>query len=188
VAEAGTGGTLRCTQIRGTVCVGETGSVSRYWHGKQERIVEGLPSYAPFATGASAGAVGPSDVSFAGRRGYVVIGLAASPDARAALGEKFGWIARFRPNGTVSYRVDVSDYEKQANPDQGPVESNPHGLLEGAGKEVVVDAAGNTCSPWLLRAGSRRWQSSHRARRDATPTPSPPRWRSAPTARPTSAN
>jgi hypothetical protein len=144
VAEAGTGGTLRCTQIRGTVCVGETGSVSRYRHGKQERIVEGLPSYAPFATGASAGAVGPSDVSFAGSRGYVVIGLAASPDARAALGEKFGWIARFRPNGTVSYRVDVSDYEKQANPDQGPVESHPHGLLEGAGKEVLVDAAGNT--------------------------------------------
>jgi hypothetical protein len=151
VAEAGTGGTLRCTQLRGTVCVGTTGSVSRYSHGTQDRIVEGLPSYAPFATGASAGAVGPSDVSFAGRRGYVVIGLAASPDARAALGENFGWIARFRPNGAVSYRVDVSDYERQANPDGGPVESNPHGLLEGAGKGIVVDAAGNTllrAAPW----------------------------------------
>jgi hypothetical protein len=113
--------------------------------------VEGLPSYAPFATGASAGAVGPSDISFAGRRGYVVIGLAASPDARAALGENFGWLARFRPSGAVSYRVDVSDYEKHANPDGGPVESNPHALLEGAGKRVVVDAAGNTVlrtAPW----------------------------------------
>jgi hypothetical protein len=144
VAEAGTGGTLRCIPLRGTVCVGRTGAVSRYWRGKQKRIVEGLPSYAPFATGASTGAVGPHDVSFAGGRGYVVIGLAASPDARAALGEKFGWIARFRPNGTVTYTVDVSEYEKQANPDQGPVESNPYGLLEGVGERVVVDAAGNT--------------------------------------------
>jgi hypothetical protein len=87
VAEAGTGGTLRCTQIRGTVCVGLTGSVSRYWRGEQQRIVENLPSYAPFFSGASAGAVGPSDVSFAGGRGYVVIGLAANPDVRDALGE-----------------------------------------------------------------------------------------------------
>lgn len=144
VAEAGTGGTLRCTPLRGTVCVGRTGAVSRYWRGEQKRIVKGLPSYAPFATGASAGAVGPHDVSFAGGRGYVVIGLAANPDARAALGEKFGWIARFRPNGLVTYTVDVSEYEKQANPDQGPVESNPYGLLEGVGERVVVDAAGNT--------------------------------------------
>jgi len=151
VAEAGTGGTLRCTQIRGTVCVGRTGAVSRYRHGEQRRIVEGLPSYAPFASGSSAGAVGPHDVPFAGGRGYVVIGLAANPDARAALGEKFGWIAHFRPNGAVSYRTDVSDFEKQANPDQGPVESNPYGLLEGAGDRVAVDAAGNTLlrvAPW----------------------------------------
>lgn len=151
VAEAGTGGTLRCAQIRGTVCVGRTGSVSRYWRGEQKRIVQGLPSYAPFAMGASAGAVGPSDVSFAGGRGYVVIGLAANPDARAALGEKFGWIARFRPNGHVTYEADVSEYEKQANPDHGLVESNPYGLLEGGGKRIVADAAGNT----LLGVSSR---------------------------------
>jgi hypothetical protein len=143
VAEAGNGGTLRCTVIRGTVCVGLTGGVSRYWRGEQKRIVSGLPSYAPFAP-PSAGAVGPSDVSFAGGRGYVVIGLAANPDARAGLGENFGWIARFRENGRVSYEVDLSDYEKRANPDAGPVESNPYGLLAGAGRHVVVDAAGNT--------------------------------------------
>jgi hypothetical protein len=156
VAEAGRGGTLRCTVIRGTVCVGLTGAVSRYWRGRQERVVEGLPSYAPFAA-ANAGAVGPNDVSFANGRGYVAIGLAAplaaTPDVRAALGEKFGWIARFRPNGRVTYRADVSSFEKQANPDQGPLESNPNGLLEGAGKRVVVDAAGNT----LLRVS--RWGS-----------------------------
>ena len=143
VAEAGSGGTLRCTVIRGPVCVGLTGAVSRYWRGEQKRIVEGLPSYAPFAP-PSAGAVGPSDVSFAGGRGYVVVGLAANPDARAALGEKFGWIARFRDSGSVSYQIDVSDYEKRANPDGGPVESNPYGLLDGAGRHLVVDAAGNS--------------------------------------------
>jgi hypothetical protein len=73
-----------------------------------------------------------------------VIGLAAHPDARAALGERFGWLARFSPNGAVTYDVDVSAYEKQANPDRGIVESNPYGLLEGAGGRVVVDAAGNS--------------------------------------------
>jgi len=150
VAEAGVGGTLRCTTIRGPVCVGLTGAVSRYWRGMQTRIVTGLPSYAPFAP-PSPGAVGPSDVSFLGDRGYVVIGLAAPPDARTGLGEKFGWIARIRGNGSVSYEVDVSAHEKAANPDGGLVESNPHGLLEGAGKHLVVDAAGNSLlavAPW----------------------------------------
>jgi hypothetical protein len=144
VAEAGAGGTLRCTPLRGTVCVGRTGAVSRSWRGRQEQVVTGLPSYAPFATGSSAGAIGPQDVSFANGRGHVAIGLAATPDTRARLGEKFGWIARFRPDGRVSYPVDVSGFEAQANPDQGPVESNPYGLLEGAGDRVVADAAANT--------------------------------------------
>jgi len=149
VAEAGTGGTLRCTTLRGTVCVGLTGAVSRYWHGRQERVVEGLPSYAPF-NAANAGAVGPSDVSFDGGRGYVTIGLAANPALRTALGEKFGWLAQFDRGGNVNYEVDVSAYEVQANPDLGPVESNPYGLLAGAGTSIVADAASNS----LLRVSS----------------------------------
>jgi hypothetical protein len=144
VAEAGRGGTLVCVPLRGTACVGSTGAVSRLWRGRQERIVTGLPSYAPFATGAPTGALGPQDVAFAGRRGYVVIGLAAPLDLRAALVENFGWIARFRRDGTVRYEVDVSAHEQQTNPDQGPVESNPNGLLKGAGRRVIVDAAANT--------------------------------------------
>ena len=152
VAEAGTGGTLRCTPLRGTVCVGLTGAVSRYRHGHQERFVEGLPSYAPF-NAANAGAVGPSDVSFADGRGYVTIGLAANPDLRTALGEKFGWIASFDRHGNVDYEVDVSAYEKQANPDLGPTESNPYGLVAGAGKRIVADAASNSLLQ-LSRSGS----------------------------------
>jgi hypothetical protein len=143
VAEAGKGGTLRCTTLRGTVCVGLTGAVSRYRHGHQERVVEGLPSYAPF-NAANAGAVGPSDVSFSEGRGYVSIGLAANPSLRAALGEKFGWIASFDKKGSVSYEVDVSAYEQQANPDRGPIETNPYGLLAGAGRQIVADAASNS--------------------------------------------
>lgn len=143
VAEAGSGGTLRCTTLRGTVCVGLTGAVSRLRRGRQERVVQGLPSYAPF-NAANAGAVGPSDVSFADGRGFVTIGLAANPDLRAALGEKFGWIAGFDRHGNVTYEVDVSAYEKQANPDLGPTESNPNGLLAGAGRTIVADAASNS--------------------------------------------
>jgi hypothetical protein len=143
VAEAGTGGDLRCTTLRGPVCVGLTGSVSRYWHGRQQVVVQGLPSYAPFAP-PSAGAVGPSDVAFAGGRGYVSIGLAANPEVRTQLAEPFGWIARFRPSGRVSYVVDVSGHETEANPDGGLVESNPNGLLAGAGPRLVADAAANS--------------------------------------------
>jgi hypothetical protein len=144
VAEAGTGGTLRCTALRGTVCVGLTGAVSRYRHGHQERIVEGLPSYAPF-NAANAGAVGPSDVSFSRHgHGYVTIGLAANPDLRAALGEHFGWIASFVSSGQFRYDVDVSAYEKLNNPDLGPTESNPYGLVAGEGKRIVADAASNS--------------------------------------------
>jgi hypothetical protein len=143
VAEAGTGGALRCTTLRGTVCVGLTGAISRLRRGHQARVVEGLPSYAPF-NAANAGAVGPSDVSFSNGRGYVTIGLAASPDLRAALGEKFGWIAGFDRHGNVDYEVDVSAYETQANPDLGPTESNPYGLVAGAGSRIVADAASNS--------------------------------------------
>jgi hypothetical protein len=73
VAEAGKGGPGPCETIRGALqCVGTTGAVSRYHRGYQERVVTGLPSYAP-STGT--GATGPHDVSFAYGRGYVTIGL-----------------------------------------------------------------------------------------------------------------
>src|SRR3954447_21774180 len=151
VAEAGTGGTLRCVPLRGQqACVGLTGAISRYRNGRQERIVDGLPSYAPFG-GTAPGAIGPQDVSFQRGRGYAVIGLATPVALRPALGERFGWTVRFDGRGRVDYRVDVSAHEQATNPDGGPVESNPYGLLEGAGDRVVVDAAGNSLlrvRPW----------------------------------------
>jgi hypothetical protein len=153
VAEAGKGGTSRCAMIRGAIqCVGATGAVSRYYRGHQQRVVTGLPSYAGTN---GVGATGPHDVSFAGGRGYVTIGLGGplTPDAmRALVGEEFGWIVRFRSNGRWSFDTDVASYEMSANPGGGPQDSNPYGLLEGAGRGIVVDAGGNS----LLRVSSSR--------------------------------
>ena len=153
VAEAGKGGAGPCGMIRGAnQCAGATGAVSRLYRGHQERVVTGLPSYAPSN---GAGATGPHDVSFADGRGYVTIGLGGplSPTAmRALVGNGFGWIVRYRDHGRWSFDTDVASYEQRANPDGGVPDSNPYGLLEAAGRRIVVDAGGNT----LLRVGSSR--------------------------------
>lgn len=150
VAEAGRGGTGGCLTIRGQMqCAGLTGAVSRLFRGRQERIVTGLPSYAPTS---GAGATGPEDVSFDNGRAYVAIGLHGNPATIRALDPGFGWLARIHPNGKFSYAVDVSSFEASDNPDGGIVESNPHRLLNGAGREVVVDAGANS----LLRVGEGR--------------------------------
>jgi hypothetical protein len=139
--------------IRGALqCVGTTGAVSRYSRGVHERVVTGLPSYAPVS---GAGATGPHDVSFNDGRGYVTIGLGGplSPvEMRALVGDAFGWIVRFRPDGRWSFNTDVAAYEQAANPGGGPLDSNPYALLQGAGRAIVVDAGGNA----LLRVLSRR--------------------------------
>lgn len=141
VAEAGKGGTGHCDMVRGeTQCAGATGAVSRLWRGVQERVVTGLPSYAPPS---GAGATGPHDVSFSGSRGYVVVGLGGDLALRTAFGMNFGWIFKFRPNGRKSADVDVAAYEASVNPGGPPVDSNPHGLLEGAGRRYVIEAGGN---------------------------------------------
>ena len=188
VAEAGKGGTGPCAMIRGALqCVGTTGAVSRYHRGPQERIVTGLPSYAP-STGA--GATGPHDVSFANGRGYVTIGLGGPlppVEMRDLVGDDFGWIVRFRPNGSWSFNTDVASYEQEANPGGGPLDSNPYGLLKGAGRKIVVDAGGNS----LLRVSFGRHIStiaiSHRAHRGEPRMPCRTRWLAGETAPITSA-
>ena len=151
VAEAGKGGPGPCATVRGQLqCAGTTGAVSRYRHGHQERVVTGLPSYAPSS---GAGATGPHDVSFADERGYVTVGLGGplSPVVmRGLFGEDFGRIVRFRRGGSFSFDADVASYEQDANPDGGPQDSNPYGLLKDAGRRIVVDAGGNS----LLRVSS----------------------------------
>lgn len=147
VAEAGRGGSGPCRVVRGqNQCSGLSGAVSRLHEAVQERIVTGLASYAPQPSGA--GATGPHDVSLHGRRQlYVPIGL-GGPDAvaiRAFFGSDFGWLIRAdEDSGSWERLADVAGYEFAANPDGGPLDSNPYGLLAGAGRKIVVDAGGNS--------------------------------------------
>jgi len=120
-----------------------TGSVSRLWKGRQERIVTGLPSLA-----AGGGAVtGPQDIAFQGRGNmYVTIGLGADPALRAglgALGRGIATLVVVRPNGNWQVESDLGAYEDQANPDGGLEDTNPYGVLAEGGRQYVADAGGN---------------------------------------------
>lgn len=145
VAEAGHGGTSPCISIRGTAfCHGPSGAISRLRHGRQERIISGLPSIAdPAATEAA----GPNGISFHGMIGYVTMGFAGvAPSVRAefgAAGRVFGHLLRFTPGGTWRVVADVSAHEARQNPAGGPVETNPFGVLSEAAAHYVTDAAGN---------------------------------------------
>ena len=145
VAEAGKGGTGQCLFLRGqNQCVGATGAISRLRDGVQERVVTGLPSYAPQPAGG--GAIGPHDVAFRGDTGYATIGLAAESDpvaARLILGQGFGWVIRFKPDGRWAFFADIGSYESANNPDGGVKDSNPYGLLNRGGRLLMTDAGGN---------------------------------------------
>ena len=145
VAEAGRGGSGPCVLLpRGEqVCYGPTGAVSRLWRGKQERIATGFPSHAT-ATGE---ATGPHDVTFLGRgAAYVTIGLGFEGLPRTALagvGGQFGWLAHLRASGRWRPTVDIAAFEFASNPDGGPLDSNPYGLLAEPGASVVADGGAN---------------------------------------------
>ncbi len=163
VAEAGRGGTERCPG--GGPFIGRSGSISRLGQGGQQRIVTGLVS------GAGPGgdfALGPHDVlPMSGGRLEVTVGLGTDPanrDACGTIAKDFGWLVRGHVNGAWRNRVDLAAYEARANPDGGPHDSNPYGLLvparpgrdddedgddddeDGGGKNAVIatDAGGNS--------------------------------------------
>jgi hypothetical protein len=152
VAEAGRGGPLSplCYASAdpgiGFRCYGATGAISRYWHGRQERVVTGLPSLEnpSFAGPAS----GPQHVSFQGRGGmYVTIGFGGGPpDSRnvvlPGVGLTFGQLLKIEPSGVSRSVADVSAYEN-TNPDSAQLDTNPYGLLALPGHELVTDAGGN---------------------------------------------
>jgi hypothetical protein len=148
VAEAGIAGRQPCFSPRVglPVFAGPTGAVSRLWHGVQERVVTGLPSYSTDEFDGSF-ARGPNDIGFVGRgNARVTIGLQADPALRAtcgSLGQVFGTLVRTSPNGPWRLDADLAAYEAAKNPDRGPVESNPYGLLAEPGGTIVADAAGN---------------------------------------------
>jgi hypothetical protein len=153
VAEAGRGGPMSALCYAsadpgvGFRCYGATGAISRYWHGRQERVVTGLPSLEnpSFAGPAS----GPQHVSFQGRGGmYVTIGFGGGPpDSRnivlPGIGLSFGQLLKIEPSGVRRSVADVSAYEN-TNPDGAQLDTNPYGLLALPGHRVVTDAGGNS--------------------------------------------
>ncbi len=151
VAEAGTtASTGACTTVMDgarfiTRCYSGTGSISRLWKGKQERVASGLPSTFLVQSGFASG---PQDISFQGRgNGYVAIGWGGDPALRSALGEAAetaGTLIRLQPSGKWSVVADIAGFEGANNPAGGPVDSNPYGVLAEAGRQYVVDAGGNS--------------------------------------------
>jgi hypothetical protein len=164
VAEAGRGGDGPCVgsdEEEGVVCAGASGAVTKIWHGKQRRVVTGLPSLAtpgseatPESPAVEAGsdAIGPSDISLGFFNAYLTVGLAQNPAVRAdlgPLGPSFGQLYRISPFGRVRAVADISAYEAAANPDEGEEDSNPNSVLAKPARRYVVDAGGND----LLRVG-----------------------------------
>jgi sugar lactone lactonase YvrE len=152
VAEAGRGGPGPCIVLRGTPqCYGPTGAVSRLWHGVQERIATGLPSY---GSAVSATFVGPHDIALLGRGGaYVTIGLGFEGNPRSALdglGEQLGWLVHVPASGGWMPVADIAAHEFTTNPGGGPIDSNPYGFIAEPGSRVVADAGANA----LLRVAS----------------------------------
>jgi len=150
VAEAGRGGTSplclpdTAPPFPPTRCLGPTGAVTRI-SGLlvQQRVVTNLPSVA-VPTGAQA--AGPNDVDFGFGSMWITIGFGGNPASRAAFeasGIRMGWLARASMNGDWSYQLDLSRFEATANPDGGPVDSNPFKLLIQSNRALFADAGGN---------------------------------------------
>lgn len=150
VAEAGRGGDgPAITAGSGqTVFYGETGAVTRWQAGIQQRIAEDLPSLA--GAGGNEAAGGPQDVAF-GANGvlYALIGLGADPavrdtglsgEARAAL---LGTLVSLG-NDTPAVVADLAAFEAANDPDGAGADSNPFGLAARDGGFMVTDAGGNS--------------------------------------------
>jgi hypothetical protein len=149
VTEAGSGGP--CTGPVGEeICVGPTGAVTKIWHGKKRRVVEGLPSFA-FPDGSEA--LGPQDISFGAFSAYLAVGLGGDPTTLRPLlgefGDELGQLYRISPFGRVRPVADLAAYEAAADPDGVEINSNPNSVLALPGRRYVVDAGGND----LLRVG-----------------------------------
>jgi sugar lactone lactonase YvrE len=153
VAEAGRGGSGPCFVTMQVVCYGPTGAVGRFWKGRQDTVVTGLPSYA------NAGrAEGPNSIAFHGVGGaYVTIGLETDPRVRVQAPELAGFARLVHVSATAfvptsanprakrawEYVADAGAYEVDVNPDCGRIDSNPFGVLAIPGGVIIVDAGAN---------------------------------------------
>jgi hypothetical protein len=158
VAEAGVGGSDFCFDHAGFghACAGMSGAVTRLWQGKQERILQGLPSLADeFGE-----ALGPSDVSPLGNGNlYVTIGLGDNPalrDTFPASAGPYGWLVKGNMSGDWKPVADISGFEAASDPDAGQpgstVDSNPYAVAAVPNGQAVVDAGGNDLL-WVDKSG-----------------------------------
>jgi hypothetical protein len=132
-------------QVGGSRCYGPTGAISRLWHGVQERVATGFPSQARSDNGRVA--IGPHDIAMLGPgSAHVTIGLQQPPDFRITYPflSDFARLAQVEPSGVWRLLSDLGAYEADANPDEGPLDTNPYGLLALPGGHVVADAGGNS--------------------------------------------
>jgi hypothetical protein len=112
--------------------------------GEQERVATDLPSVAGEG---GRRAAGPHHISLLERHASLTIGLGADPAERENLGEAgpdFGQLAKMTASGRIRNIADIADFEAEANPDGGDLDSNPYGVLAQPGKRIVVDAGGNS--------------------------------------------
>jgi hypothetical protein len=117
-------------------------------------------------------------VSVRGRAIYVLIGLGGDPmltptDIRAALGPDLGRLIRAQRHGAWTRVADIARYEERANPGGGPLDSNPYGLLAGAGGHLIADAGGNALlrvSAWGKISTIAAFPSRPQRSTDAVPT------------------
>ena len=155
VAEAGRGGSGPCIPAPTPgppTCYGATGAITRInvKSGVKRRIVKRLPSLARQEGGVTE-AIGPQDISFAGRTGYFTLGLGANPAARAQLGPagvRFATVYRLARNGRISRFADIGTHEAQHDPDAGQpgavIDTNPYSIdATRPSKILVTDAGGN---------------------------------------------
>jgi hypothetical protein len=147
IAEAGAGGTSDCTTGgEGTpVCWGPTGSVTVVSHGKQHRVIKGLPSYGNQTTGQSA--LGPADVVPYGKHRLAVsVGFGLAPAQRAPLaapGRLFGRLLGYNlKNGHRSTLGDLLRFEGRKNPIHDP-NTDPTGVVKWGRTWYATDSGGN---------------------------------------------
>ena len=146
VAESGKGGEGPCLAgPEGEACFGLSGAITRVRHGKQTRVLTGLPSMASKAGG---GASGPADVLVDGRRYSVLLGLGNDPAARdklPATGKLLGTLAVGTfGRGAPRAVADLVAYEARVNPDGGAKDTNPTGVEHGRkGGYLIADAGAN---------------------------------------------
>lgn len=162
VAEAGNGGTTKCTTLAGTgqrICLGLTGSIARVAGGTAVPVVRGLPSIASVGGASSSGPAGV----VATTRGLAFLVQNTRIDARGA--NPFGQVGRplgrlgFATTGGVRLSADFARYEVLHDPDHGAGavgagrhESDPYAAVAYRGGYAVVDAAANDLL-WVDGAG-----------------------------------